>query len=214
MSVFKDHRGQRNMINTALVALASLYVAGAAVGLSSPYWASSYPVLAPLVAFASTPLGIAMLAAFTISLVGLAVYSVIKNNEISEKKTPKLVNRDGQVMLLVTRDVFENIKENNKNRDKDGKIVDGQYYVEFNFGNKNYRVIIGNRFTEELGDALLFGIHSLKVKGEDGKYDQVKDENRRFEELGLKGSVADEVNTYLGELSSIQLSAPHEHQAR
>ncbi|MCM1001074.1 MAG: hypothetical protein KTV72_01915, partial [Wolbachia endosymbiont of Melophagus ovinus] len=114
MPIFKNHRGQFHKMNTALVALTSLYAIGAVVALSSPYWASSYPALAPLVAFAATPLGMFMLAAPAIILAGLALYAISKNNEISELKAPKLIVHNGQVMLQVTRDVFEEMKENNK----------------------------------------------------------------------------------------------------
>ena len=61
MPIFKNHCGQFHKMNTALVALTSLYVIGAAVALSLPYWASSCPVLAPLATFATTPLGIGVL---------------------------------------------------------------------------------------------------------------------------------------------------------
>ncbi|MCM1001737.1 hypothetical protein [Wolbachia pipientis] len=203
MLTFKNHRGQFHKMNTALVALTSLYVIGAAVALSSPYWAFSYPVLAPLVAFAATPLGMGILATVTVALIGLAVYAISKNNEVSESKAPKLVNYDGQVMLLVTRDVFEKIKENNKNKDKDGKVIEDQYYVDFNLGGKDYRVIVGGQSTEELGNTLLFETYSLEVKGADDKYTQVKDESKKLEELGLNKDGAKEVNTYLGELSSV-----------
>ncbi len=40
MLTFKNHRGQFHKTNTALVALTSLYVIGAAVALSAPYWVS------------------------------------------------------------------------------------------------------------------------------------------------------------------------------
>lgn len=69
MLTFKNHRGQFHKTNTALVALTTLYVIGAAVALSSPYWVSSTCTLAPLAAFAATPLGIGVLATVAIALV-------------------------------------------------------------------------------------------------------------------------------------------------
>lgn len=43
MLTFKNHRGQFHKTNTALVALTSLYVIGAAVALSAPYWCLQLP---------------------------------------------------------------------------------------------------------------------------------------------------------------------------
>lgn len=186
-------------MNTALVALTSLYAIGAVVALSSPYWASSYPVLAPLVAFAATPLGMGILATVTVALIGLAVYAIIKNNKVSEEKAPKIT----QEGLLVRRDVYEEMKENNQVKDDNGNAKPGQYYIVFNLEDKNYRVIVGDKFTKELGNTLLFAIDSLEVKGADGKYAPVTGKNKELEALGLKEQ-GDEINTYLGELSSVQ----------
>ncbi|WP_246226436.1 hypothetical protein [Wolbachia endosymbiont of Madathamugadia hiepei] len=112
MLIFKNYRGQFHKMNTALAALTSLYVIGAAVALSSPY--------------ATTPLGIGVLTTVAITLIGLAWYTISKNNEISEEKAPKLVSRNGQVMLLVTRDMFEEMK---KNKNKEGQLIDNEYYI-------------------------------------------------------------------------------------
>jgi len=194
MLTFKNHCGQFHKMNTALVALTSLYVIGAAVAFSSPYWASSYPALAPLAAFAATPLGMFMLAAPAIILVGLAWYAISKNNEISELKAPKLVKDGENVALLVTRDVFEEMKKNNQVKDKQG-----QYYIDFSLNSKDYRVIVGDKFTEERGNTLLFKASSLEVKNDKGEY--VLTNNKPSGELGLDKEGAKEVNTYLGELS-------------
>ncbi|MGL9717738.1 MAG: hypothetical protein ACR5K9_03450 [Wolbachia sp.] len=195
MPIFKNHRGQFHGMNTALVALTSLYVIGAAVALSSPYWASSCPMLAPLATFAATPLGIGVLITVSAVLIGLAVYAIRKNNKVSGEKAPK-VTENG---LLVRRDVYEEMKENNKNKDKDGNVIKGEYYIDFSLDKKDYRVIIGDASTQELGNTLLFKIDSLEVKGNDGKY--VSASNKPPEELGLNKEGAKEVNTYLGELS-------------
>lgn len=197
MLTFKNHRGQFHKMNTALVALTSLYVIGAAVALSSPYWASSYPVLAPLVAFASTPLGIGILATVAIALIGLAVYAIIKNNDVSEEKAPKLT-KDG---LLIRRDVYEEMKKNNQVKDDNGNARSGQYYIDFSLNSKDYRVIVGDQFKEQ-SNTLILKVSSLEVKGDDSKYAPVANENKELEALGLKQQ-GDEVNTYLGKLSSV-----------
>ncbi|MDG7053341.1 MAG: hypothetical protein LKM45_05720 [Wolbachia endosymbiont of Alcedoecus sp.] len=145
MPIFKNHLGQFHKMNTALVALTSLYAIGAVVALSSPYWASSYPALAPLVAFAATPLGIGILATVSVALIGLAVYAISKNNEVSEEKALKVT----QGGLLVRRDVYEEMKKNNQVKDDNGNAKPGQYYIVFNLGDKNYRVIVGDEFADE-----------------------------------------------------------------
>ncbi|MDR2609613.1 MAG: hypothetical protein LBC06_03400 [Rickettsiales bacterium] len=198
MPIFKNHRGQFHKMNTALVALTSLYVIGAAVALSSPYWVSSCPVLAPLATFAATPLGMGILAFVAIALTSLAIRAIIKNNEISEEKAPK-VTRNG---LLVRRDVYEEMKKNNQVKDDNGSAKLSQYYIDFNLGDKNYRVIIGDKLDEERGNTLLFKTYSLEVKGTDDKYALVANKNKELEALGLKQS-SDEINTYLGKLSSV-----------
>ncbi|MDR2609317.1 MAG: hypothetical protein LBC06_01830 [Rickettsiales bacterium] len=198
MPIFKNHRGQFHKMNTALVALTSLYVIGAAVALSSPYWASSYPVLAPLAAFAATPLGIGILATVAVALIGLAVYAISKNNEISELKAPKIViNNEGQLLLMLTRDVLKEIKENNQHKDEKGKEIEGQYCIYFtNSEGKECRVIISNKMSPlSMGNSLYLPIHSLEVKNKEGKYEDMQ---QQVATLGLNQNGAKEFNTYLG----------------
>ncbi|MDG7056966.1 MAG: hypothetical protein LKM43_02350 [Wolbachia endosymbiont of Penenirmus auritus] len=198
MPIFTNHRGQRHVMNTALVALTSLYVIGAAVALSSPYWASSYPVLAPLVAFASTPLGIGVLIAVSAALIGLAVYAISKNNEISELRAPKIVIDDkGQLLLMLTRDVLKEVKENNQHKDEKGKEIQDQYCIYFtNSEGKGCRVIISNKMNPlSMGNALCLPIHSLELKNKEGKYEDMQ---QQVATLGLNQNGAKEFNTYLG----------------
>ncbi|QOD38332.1 hypothetical protein [Candidatus Wolbachia massiliensis] len=206
MSTFKNHSGQFHKTNTALVALTSLYIVGAAVALSSPYWASSTPVLAPLAAFAATPLGMGILATVAVALIGLAVYAISRNNKISEEKVPK-ITKDG---LLITRDVFEEMKANNQVKDNQGNVKEGQYYIDFSLGDKSYRVIIGDKFTKEQGNTLLFNINSLIVKDGD-KSTEIKDADKILAELGLDKEGAKEVNPYL---CSVVVEQPAQEQKK
>ncbi|WP_250296650.1 hypothetical protein [Wolbachia endosymbiont of Oedothorax gibbosus] len=201
MRIFTNHRGQFHKTNTALVALTSLYVIGAAVALSSPYWVSSTCMLAPLAAFAATPLGIGILATVAVALVGLAVYAISRNNKISELNAPKIVVKDDKVMLQVTKEVYEDIKANNKNKDKDGKNVEGEYRINFSLDGKDYYV------TGEIGDGkavfadtVFLNINSLAKKNDKGEYVSISDEVKRLEELGLNKEENKGVNTYLGSL--------------
>lgn len=69
-------------------------------------------MLAPLAAFAATPLGIGVLAFVAIALTSLAISAIIKNNEISELKAPKIIVNDSkQAALLVTKEVYEEMKK-------------------------------------------------------------------------------------------------------
>lgn len=199
---FKNHRGQFHKTNTALVALTSLYVIGAVVALSSPYWVSSTSMLAPLAAFAVTPLGMGILAVVAVALIGLAMYAISKNNEISELKAPKIIfgEEEEEVALLVIKEVYEEMKKNNQVKDEKGKVEDGKYYIDLSLEGKNYRIIIGDQSFVTLGNTLVFKIDSLEMKNKEGKFETVnKTEWKKTLGLDKEGAKegAKEFNTYL-----------------
>ncbi|WP_250294758.1 hypothetical protein [Wolbachia endosymbiont of Oedothorax gibbosus] len=205
MLTFKNYRGQFHKKNTALVALTSLYVIGAAVALSSPYWVSSTCTLAPLAAFAATPLGIGVLAFVAVALTSLAIYAISKNNEISEVKSPKIAkDKDGDIILQVTKEVHEEIKKNNQVKDDTGKAKGGKYYIAFSLENNNYRIIVGDNPKETIGNTLIFNIDSLEEKNKEGKFEKVGKAqlNTPLDKEGAK-----EVNTYLGSLIVEQVAS-------
>ncbi|MGL9759401.1 MAG: hypothetical protein ACR5LA_11920 [Wolbachia sp.] len=196
MPIFKNHRGQFHKTNTALVALTSLYVIGAAVALSAPYWVSSTSMLAPLAAFAATPLGMGILAVVAIALIYSAISAISKNNEISEVKAPKIVIHSNQAKLLVTKEVYEGMKENNQVKDEKDEVEKGKYYINFSLEGKSYRIIVGDQHDVLAGNTLLLNINSLEVKNEEGKFETVnKTEWKKT--LGLDKEGAKEFNTYL-----------------
>lgn len=176
MLTFKNHCGQLHKTNTALVALTALYVIGAAVALSSPYWVSSTCTLAPLAAFAATPLGMSVLAFVTVALISLAIYSFMKNNEISELKAPRIVAGSSQryLMLQVTNKDLEFIEKNYKNEN-------GEYTIDFTnskgevFKAESYGQIryIGNPDPILLGNTKLLDIHQLYKKKGDSTFEQI-----------------------------------------
>ncbi len=195
MSIFRNHRGQLRKMNVALVALTSLYVVGATAAFSAPHWVSSTSALTPLAAFAATPLGIGILATVAVALVGLAMYAISKNNKISELEAMKFVVDSGNVKLQVTKKEFEYIKRNNKNRDKDGRIVEGEYRIDFaNSEGKECYVIVTSEKSQEMGNTLLLNIRSLNMKSNEGKYVAQTDMSKT---LGLDRAGAKEFNTYL-----------------
>lgn len=208
---FKNHRGQSHKTNTALVALTSLYVIGAAVALSAPYWVSSTSMLAPLAAFAATPLGIGVLAFVAIALTSLAISAIIKNNEISELKAPKIVvNNDRknskETALLVTEDILMEMARNNQVKDEEGKVEKDKYYIDFSLEGKNYRIIVSmSQLINKLGNTLLFEINSLKEKNDESKFETV-DKTEWNKTLGLDKKGAKEVNTYLGSVIAKQVA--------
>lgn len=176
MLIFKNHRGQLHKTNTALLVLTSLYVIGAAVALSSPYLMSSTYMLVPLAAFAATPLGMSVLAFVTVALISLAIYSFMKNNEISELKAPRIVAGSSQryLMLQVTNKDLEFIEKNYKNEN-------GEYTIDFTnskgevFKAESYGQIryIGNPDPILLGNTKLLDIHQLYKKKGDSTFEQI-----------------------------------------
>ncbi|MBR9984077.1 MAG: hypothetical protein MUP48_06600 [Wolbachia endosymbiont of Homalodisca vitripennis] len=209
MPIFKNHCGQFHKTNTALVALTSLYVIGAAVALSAPYWVSSTCTLAPLAAFAATPLGIGVLAFVAVALVGLAISAISKNNEISELKAPKIVIKDDKVMLQVTKEVYEDIKANNQNKNEKGEVIKDEYRISFSLlAGKDYYVT--GKFGDgkaEFGDIVSLDINSLAKKNDKGEYVPISDNKKQLEELGLNKEENKGVNTYLGSLIVEQVAS-------
>ncbi|MFP3032668.1 MAG: hypothetical protein ACEY3M_16645 [Wolbachia sp.] len=137
MSILKKHRHKTNI---ALAALTSLCVIGAVTALSAPYWVSSTSLLAPLAVFAATPLGISVLAFVAVALVSLAIYSIIKNNKISEPKTPNIVIRSnkGDLFVKVENEDFEYIKKHNQNKNQDGSVILDEYLIYFSLESNSY----------------------------------------------------------------------------
>ncbi|MFP3020169.1 MAG: hypothetical protein ACEY3F_02280 [Wolbachia sp.] len=207
MLTFKNHHGQFHKTNTALVALTSLYVIGAAVALSSPYWVSSTCMLAPLAAFAATPLGIGVLAFVAIALISLAMFAIRKNNEISKLKAPNIVVDGNKIMLQLTKEVHEDIKANNQNKNEKGEVIKDEYRIYFSLEGKDYYVTgkIGDG-KAEFGDTVLLDINLLTVK--DGeKTTEIKDVAKQSEELSLNKEENKGVNTYLGSLIVEQVAS-------
>ncbi|WP_353288581.1 hypothetical protein [Wolbachia endosymbiont (group A) of Pogonocherus hispidulus] len=188
MLTFKNHYGQFHKTNTALVALTSLYVIGAAVALSAPYWVSSTSMLAPLAAFAATPLGMSVLAFVAVALICLAVYAISKNNEISELKAWKIVSvSDTQSVLRITKGEFKYIKENNKNKDKDGNLIDDEYRIDFvNQKGKEGYVIVQESINDMVPDIMLLLIKSRAMKNDEGGEYVPIGNGKLVNELGLR----------------------------
>lgn len=207
MLTFQNHCGQFHKTNTALVALTSLYVIGAAIALSAPYWVSSTCMLTPLAAFAATPVGIGILAIVAVALTSLAIYAISKNNKTSELKAPKIVIKDGTVMLQVTKEVHEDIKANNQNKNEKGEVIKDKYRINFSLEGKNYYVTgeIGDG-KAEFGDTVFLGINSLEVKNKEGKFETV-DKTEWNKTLGLNKNENKGVNTYLGSLIVEQVAS-------
>lgn len=187
MLIFKNHRGQLHKTNTALLVLTSLYVIGAAVALSSPYLMSSTYILARLAAFAATPLGMSVLAFVTVALISLAIYSFMKNNEISELKAPRIVAGSSQryLMLQVTNKDLEFIEKNYKNEN-------GEYTIDFTnskgeiFKAKSYGQIryVNNPEPILLGNTKLLDLHQLSKKNGGGIFEEINC-GQELEMLGL-----------------------------
>ncbi|OCA05892.1 hypothetical protein [Wolbachia endosymbiont of Trichogramma pretiosum] len=94
---------------------------------------SSTSLLVPLAVFAAAPLGISVLAFAAVALVSLAIYSIIKNNKISEPKTPNIVMRSnkGDLFLKVKNEDFGYIKKHNQNKNQDGSVILDEDLIDF-----------------------------------------------------------------------------------
>ncbi|AZU37052.1 hypothetical protein BBB02_00040 [Wolbachia endosymbiont of Bemisia tabaci] len=184
MSILKNHLHKTNI---PLAALTSLYVTGTAVALSTPYWVFSTSLLVPLAVFASTPLGISVIAFVAVALVSLAIYSIIKNNEISELKAPRIVTGSYQryLMLQVTGKDLEFIEEIYKNENSE-YIIDftnskGEIFKAASYGQIKYK---DNPDPILLGNTKLLDLHQLYKKNGDGIFEEINC-GQELETLGL-----------------------------
>ncbi|MGY5877526.1 hypothetical protein [Wolbachia endosymbiont of Nasonia giraulti] len=170
MSILKTHRHKTNI---AIVALTSLYVIGTAVALSTPYWVSSTSLLAPLAVFAATPLGISVLAFAAVALASLAIYFIIKNNEISEPKIPSIVIKscEGDLFVKVKDEDFEYIKKHNQNKNQDGSVIPDEYRIDFILESHSYYITATSKEMDNNNG--LLKINSLGRKNDKGEYELI-----------------------------------------
>ncbi|WP_265014603.1 hypothetical protein [Wolbachia endosymbiont (group B) of Camptogramma bilineatum] len=194
MSIFKTHCHKTNI---AIVALTSLYVIGTAVALSTPYWVSSTSILAPIAVFAATPLGISVLAFAAVALASLAIYSIIKNNEISELKAPRIVIGSSQryPMLQVTDKDYRFIEENYKNKNGEyiidftnlkGEVFQAESNGQIKYNNNSDPILLGN--------TKLLAVCKLYKKNSHGSIQDInRGENLEMSVLGAEENDAKEL---------------------
>uniref|UniRef100_A0A3B0JFZ3 Uncharacterized protein n=1 Tax=Wolbachia endosymbiont of Aleurodicus floccissimus TaxID=2152762 RepID=A0A3B0JFZ3_9RICK len=179
MLIFKNHRGQLHKTNIALLVLTSLCIIGAATALSAPYWVSSTSILESLET--------SVLATVTVALIGSATYSIMKNNEISELKAPRIVAGSCQryLMLQVTDKDLEFIEENYKNENGEYTIdftnSKGEVFKADSYGQIRY---IDNPDLILLGNTKLLDLHQLYKKNGDGIFEEIN-YGQELEILGL-----------------------------
>ncbi|WP_245611029.1 MULTISPECIES: hypothetical protein [unclassified Wolbachia] len=133
----------------------------------------------------------------------LAIYTISRNNKISELKAPKIVV-NGEAKLLVTKEVYEEMKKDNQVKDN---AEEDKWYIDFSLKGENYRIAVDGQFDndETIGNTLLFKIGSLKEKSDEGKFEAVN-ETKWNKTLGLDKDGAKEVNTYLGSVIAKQVA--------
>lgn len=176
MLTSKNHPQKTNIVLTVLT---SLCVIAATTALSAPYWVSSTSILEPLET--------SVLATVTVALIGSATYSIMKNNEISELKAPRIVAGSFQryLMLQVTNKDLEFIEKNYKNEN-------GKYTIDFTnskgevFKAESYGQIryINNPDPILLGNTKLLDLHQLYKKNSDGIFEEINC-GQELETLGL-----------------------------
>lgn len=144
-------------------------------------------MLAPLAAFAATPLGMSVLAFVSIALIYSAISAIIKNNEISELKAWKIISvNDAQSVLQITEGELKYIEENNKNKDKDGNLIDDEYRIDFvNQKGKEGYIIVTKIHREVLAAIMLLPIKSQAMKNDEGEYVPIGN-GKLVNELGLR----------------------------
>lgn len=125
---------------------------------------------------------ISVLAFAAVALASLAIYSIIKNNEISEPKTPNIVIRMNKedLFVKVKDEDFEYIKKHNQNKHQDGSVVPDEYRIDFSLKSNSYYITA----TSDNNGGLL-KINSLGRKNDEGKYELIHEYEKKLETLGL-----------------------------
>lgn len=165
--------------NIVLIVLTSLCVISAATALSVPCWTSSASMIGPI--------GMNLLATVTVALIASVTYSIMKNNEISELKAPRIVTGSYQryLILQVINEDLEFIEENYKN-ENGGYTIDftnskGKIFKADSYGQIRY---IDNPEPILLGNTKLLDLHQLYKKKGDSIFEQINCE-QELETLGL-----------------------------
>ncbi|WP_250126916.1 hypothetical protein [Wolbachia endosymbiont of Ostrinia furnacalis] len=146
---------------------------------------SSTSILAPLAVFAATPLGMSLLATVAVALVSLAIYSIIKNNKISEPKTLNIViiMNKKDLFVKVKNEDFEYIKKHNQNKNQDGSVISDEYLIYFSLESNSYYITATSKEMDN-NDGLL-KINSLGRKNDQGEYELIDEYRKKLETLGL-----------------------------
>ena len=146
---------------------------------------SSTSILAPIAVFAATPLGISVLAFVAVALVSLAIYSIIKNNKISEPKTPNIViiSNKGDLFAKVKDEDFEYIKKHTQNKHQNGDIITDEYLIYFSLESKSYYITATSKEMNN-NDGLL-KINSLGRKNDKDEYKLIHEDKQELKTLGL-----------------------------
>lgn len=176
MLTSKNHPQKTNIV---LIVLTSLCVIGAATTLSAPCWMSSASMIGPI--------GTNLLATVTIALIVSVTYSIMKNNEISELKAPRIVTGSYQkyLILQVTNEDLEFIEKNYKN--ENGKYTidftnsKGEVFKAESYGQIKYK---DNPDPILLGNTKLLDLHQLYKKNDDGIFEEINC-GQELETLGL-----------------------------
>jgi len=128
-----------------------------------------------------------LLATVTVALIASVTYSIMKNNEISELKAPRIVTGSYQryLILQVINEDLEFIEENYKN-ENGGYTIDftnskGKIFKADSYGQIRY---IDNPEPILLGNTKLLDLHQLYKKKGDSIFEQINCE-QELETLGL-----------------------------
>lgn len=110
--------------------------------------------------------------AFTLlaAITSLAIYSIRKNNEISEMKGPKLVLANGDyVMLQVAQEDYEYIKASNKAENAEAKPGSETYDIDLELNGQRLHILCGESNLPLLGNDKYLAIGQMTLKEKDGQ---------------------------------------------
>lgn len=164
--------------------------------------------------FCSYTLGISVLAFAAVALASLAIYFIIKNNEISEPKIPSIVIKscEGDLFVKVKDEDFEYIKKHNQNKNQDGSVILDEYRIDFSLESNSYYITATSKEIDNNNG--LLKINSLGRKNDKGEYKLIHEDKQELKTLGLYSEENDakELTIRLVPSSIVKSSEDEQHK--
>ncbi|APR98107.1 type IV pilus modification PilV family protein [Wolbachia endosymbiont of Folsomia candida] len=163
MSTYVNHRGEYRGTNIGLTFGATISTLStlAAIGAGIAIFMKPALLLSIGLTLPATLVALGILAISLAAVALLAIYSIRKNNQISEMKGPKIVVCKSHDVLVVTREDYKFIEENLKNSDDNS-----EFRIDLTTS-KSKGVYVAGKYdsANKLGDSMMI---KIDVKGSDG----------------------------------------------